>query len=154
MANQFNGKPAIILLVEDNPADQEITRRALENAKVHNELYIANDGVEALHYLRRQGKFADINESPRPDIILLDIDMPRMDGKQLLQVIKTDNDFKAIPVVMLTTSDHERDILETYHLGANAYITKPMELEKFIGVIKDFENFWLVLVNLPKSDKQ
>ena len=140
------GQPIEILLVEDNPGDVRLTREALRDAKVRNHMSAAPDGVEALAFLRRQGQYAHVL---RPDVILLDLNLPKKDGRQVLAEIKTDPDLKRIPVVVLTTSEAEEDILKAYNLHANAYIAKPVDLEKFIAVIKSIEDFWLVIVKLP-----
>ncbi len=152
MKPKVNGRPAIILLAEDNPADQQITKRVLKHVKVQTELHIVEDGVELMNYLKRKDKYSDPKSSQRPDLILLDINMPRMDGKKALRNIKGDSSLKAIPVVMLTTSNQERDILESYDLGVNSYITKPSDNNEFIKVIKSIENFWLVISELPSID--
>ncbi|GMT50132.1 MAG: response regulator [bacterium] len=147
-----NGRPAIILLAEDNPADQQITKRVLRHVKVQTELHIVEDGVELMNYLRREDKYSDPKSSQRPDLILLDINMPRMDGKKALRNIKGDSSLKAIPVVMLTTSNQDHDILESYDIGVNSYITKPSDNNEFIKVIKSIEDFWLVVSELPSID--
>ncbi len=140
---------AVVLLAEDNPADQNLTRRALEDARVDADLKIVEDGVEAMAYLRREGAYADPAESPRPDLFLLDINMPRMDGKQVLKEVKADPDLRSVPVVMLTTSQQEIDVLESYNLGVNAYIAKPVDMDQFITAIQNLQQFWLVLAVLP-----
>jgi CheY-like chemotaxis protein len=135
-----------ILLVEDNPGDVRLTQEALKGSKIHNTLSVARDGVEAMSFLRREGGFAD---APRPDIILLDLNLPRKDGREVLQEIKEDDNLKCIPVVILTTSDDEHDILQSYNLHANCYITKPVDLSRFITIIHNIEDFWLTIVRLP-----
>ena len=140
--------PVEILLVEDNPGDERLTREALKEGKVYSNLYWVKDGVEAIEFLRRKGRYA---ESPRPDIILLDLNLPKKDGREVLQEIKTDNDLKRIPVVILTTSKAEEDVLKTYNLHANCYVTKPVDLEKFIVVIKSIDAFWLTVATLPNG---
>ena len=140
------GSPIEILLVEDNAGDIRLTREALSEAKVANNLAVARDGVEALEYLRREGPHA---QAARPDIILLDLNMPRMDGRELLQHIKADASLAAIPVVVLTTSKAEEDIVKSYQLHANCYITKPVDLEQFLKVVRSIEDFWLTVVRLP-----
>ena len=140
-----------ILLVEDNAADARLTEEVLTESKVHNNLIVANDGVEALNCLRQQGKFKG---SRRPDLILLDLNLPIKDGREVLAEIKSDPDLKRIPVVVLTTSKAEEDILKTYNLHANRYITKPVDLEKFVTVVRYIEDFWLAIVKLPGNDKQ
>ena len=138
--------PIDILLVEDNPGDVRLTREALHDAKVLNTLTVAVDGVEALAALRREGRFAD---APRPDIILLDLNLPRKDGREVLAEIKEDPSLRRIPVVVLTTSKAEEDVLRTYNLHANCYISKPVDLEQFITVVKSIEDFWFTVVRLP-----
>ena len=140
--------PIEILLVEDNPGDVRLTKEALKEGKVYNNLHWAKDGVEALEFLKRQGKHAD---APRPDIILLDRDLPKKDGREVLEEIKTDGDLKRIPVVVLTTSKAEEDVLRTYNLHANCYVTKPVDLEKFMVVVKTIDVFWLTVVTLPPN---
>ncbi len=141
------GKLVDILLVEDNPGDVRLTREALKEAKVANELSVVSNGEEALLYLRRQGNFS---AAPRPDMILLDLNLPRMDGREVLAEIKADQNLKRIPVVILTTSSAEKDVLATYNFHANCYITKPVDLEKFLEVVKAVEYFWLTIVALPE----
>jgi CheY-like chemotaxis protein len=140
-----------ILLVEDNLADVRLTEEVLTESKVHNNLMVANDGVEALNCVRQLGKFKG---SPRPDLILLDLNLPIKNGSEVLAEIKSDPDLKRIPVVILTTSRAEEDILKTYNLHANCYITKPVDLEQFVTVVKYIEDFWLAIVKLPENDKQ
>ena len=135
-----------ILLVEDNPADVRLTREALKEAKISNQLHVAEDGVIAMEFLRQQGKFAD---APRPHLILLDLNLPRKDGREVLMEIKDDDRLKRIPVVVLTTSSAEEDILRSYNLHANCYVTKPVELDQFITIVKSIEDFWLTIVRLP-----
>jgi CheY-like chemotaxis protein len=139
--------PIRILLVEDSPGDVRLTIEALKDGKVRNDLSVVGDGVEALSFLQRDGKYAD---APRPDLILLDLNLPRMDGRELLAIIKQDENLKRIPVVVLTTSEAEADVLRVYDLNANCYITKPVDLDKFITVIKAIEDFWLTIVKLPR----
>ena len=139
-------RPIDILLVEDNPGDADLAREALEDGKVHNTVYVVSDGEEAMAFLRRQGKYAD---APRPDLVLLDLNLPRKNGKEVLADIKSDEDLKRIPVVVLTVSKDEEDILRTYDLHANCFITKPIDLNQFIKVVKAIEDFWLTIVKLP-----
>ena len=146
MADSTYGKPIEILLVEDNPGDVRLTVEALKDAKVHNNLYVAKDGVEAMSFLRREGAYAN---APRPDLILLDLNLPKKDGREVLEEIKEDKGLRRIPVVVLTTSEAEMDILKAYNLHANCYINKPVGLEQFITVIKTIEDFWLEIVKLP-----
>lgn len=140
------GRPIEILLVEDNPGDVRLTIEGLNEGKVRNNLHVARDGVEALAFLRRQGAF---NNVPRPDLILLDLNLPRMDGREVLAEVKADPALKTIPVVVLTTSRAEQDVLQSYELQANCYITKPVDLEQFITVVRSIEDFWLSIVRLP-----
>jgi CheY-like chemotaxis protein len=142
--------PVEILLVEDNPGDVRLTKEALKEGKVYNNLHWAKDGVEALEFLRQQGKHAG---APRPDIILLDLNLPKKDGREVLAVIKTDSELKHIPVVVLTTSKAEEDVLKSYALHANCYVTKPVDLEKFIQVVQSIDRFWLTVVTLPPADR-
>jgi chemotaxis family two-component system response regulator Rcp1 len=141
------GVPIEILLVEDNPGDARLTREALRDAKVRNNLHVAADGVEALAFLRRQGKHTAV---PKPDLILLDLNLPRKDGREVLEEIKQDDQLRHIPVVILTTSQAERDIAESYRLRANAYVTKPVDLEQFLKVVQAIEHFWLEIVKLSR----
>lgn len=144
-------RPIDILLVEDNEADVRLTEEVLTESKVHNNLMIANDGEEALQCLRQQGKFKN---SPRADLVLLDLNLPRKDGREVLAEIKSDKDLKRIPVVILTTSKAEEDVLKTYNLHANCYITKPVDLEQFVMVVRYIEDFWLAIVRLPANGKR
>ena len=139
-------KAAEILLVEDDPADVELTRETLADAKVLTRLHVVEDGLEALAFLRREEKYA---KAPRPDLILLDLNLPRMDGRALLAEIRADHRFKSIPVVVLTTSQAEEDIFKSYRLGANCYITKPVGLAEFTRVVNAIEAFWFTIVCLP-----
>ena len=140
------GKPVEILLVEDNPGDADLAREALENSKISNTVSVVGDGEEAMAFLRRTGKHTG---APRPDLILLDLNLPKKDGREVLAEIKADDDLKRIPVVILTTSQAEEDILRTYNLHANCFITKPVDLHQFLRVIKSVEEFWLTIVRLP-----
>jgi CheY-like chemotaxis protein len=139
-------RPVEILLVEDNAGDVRLAIEALKEGKVHVNMSVAGDGVEAMDFLRRQGKFKD---APRPDLILLDLNMPRKDGREVLAELKADDEFKRIPVVVLTTSKAEEDIVKSYNLNANCYITKPVDLDQFIHVVKSIHEFWLTVVKLP-----
>jgi chemotaxis family two-component system response regulator Rcp1 len=132
--------------VEDNPGDVRLTREAFKEGKVVNTLHVVQDGVEALEFLRHEGAYA---KSIHPDIILLDLNLPRMGGPELLAIIKTDPSLKRIPVVILTTSKSELDIIESYDLHANCYITKPVDMDRFITVVKSIEDFWFTVVKLP-----
>ena len=142
------GRPIEILLVEDNPGDVRLTIEALRESKVRNHLSVARDGVEALAFLRREGTLA---EAVRPDLILLDLNLPRKDGREVLAELKADPDLKTIPVVILTTSRAEQDVLRSYELQANCYISKPVDLDQFITVVKSIEDFWLTIVTLPRQ---
>ena len=144
-----SGKAVEILLVEDNPGDVRLTREALKEGKVLNNLSVAVDGEEALAFLRRQDNYA---EAPRPDLILLDLNLPRKDGRQVLAEIKADEQLKRIPVVILSSSSAEQDILKSYDLHANCYITKPVDFDQFVAVVRSIEDFWLTMVKLPRSD--
>jgi len=146
----IEGRPVEILLVEDSPSDTELTVEALNEAKVRNHLSIVEDGVQALDFLRRKGDYA---QAPRPDLIMLDLNLPRKDGREVLAEIKSDDDLKMIPVVVLTTSRAEQDVLQAYKHHANCYITKPVDFGQFINVVRSIESFWLMLVILPQPAK-
>ncbi len=146
MLEQERTTPVEILLVEDNPGDVRLTQEALKESKVTNNLSVAEDGVEALAFLKREGKYAD---APRPDLLLLDLNLPKKDGRELLEEIKANENLRRIPVVVLTTSKAEEDIVRMYNQHANCYITKPIDFDQFIEVIKSIENFWLTIVKLP-----
>jgi CheY-like chemotaxis protein len=146
MSHHESGRPIEILLVEDNPGDVRLTIEALKEGRVHNSLSVARDGVEALAFLRRQGPHAN---AARPDLILLDLNLPRKDGREVLAEIKEDPSLRRIPVVVLTTSKAEEDILRTYDLHANCYIAKPVDLDQFISVVRSIDDFWLSVVRLP-----
>jgi two-component system, chemotaxis family, response regulator Rcp1 len=148
MSNGGVSRPIEVLLVEDNPGDVRLTKEALKEGKVRNNLNVAVDGVEAIAYLRHEGKYAG---SVRPDLILLDLNLPRMDGREVLEVIKADPMFRNIPVVVLTSSQAEQDIVRAYDLHANCYITKPVDLDQFITVVKSIEDFWFTIVKLPSE---
>ncbi|MDQ1326885.1 MAG: hypothetical protein QG641_165 [Candidatus Poribacteria bacterium] len=139
-------KVAEILLVEDNPGDVRLTLEASKENKMFNNISVVNDGVEALAFLRRKG---DYSKAPRPDIILLDLNLPKKDGREVLEEIKADDNLKNIPVIVLTTSQSEEDILRAYGLNANSYITKPVDLNQFIRVVKSIEDYWFSIVKLP-----
>lgn len=146
MNSPDKGKPIDILLVEDHPGDVRLTQEALREGKLKNNLYVTRDGTEALDFLYNRGKYADAR---RPDLILLDLSLPKKDGREVLAEIKSDNDLKRIPVVILTTSTDEDDILRSYEVHANCYITKPVDLGQFMRVVKSIEDFWLSIVKLP-----
>lgn len=140
------GKPVEILLVEDNPADVRLMKEGLKDAKMRNNLHVVEDGVDAMAYLRREGNYSD---AVSPDIILLDLNLPKKSGIEVLQEVKADENLKKIPVVILTTSKAEEDIVKSYNLHANCYITKPVDLDQFMKVVKATEDFWLTIVKLP-----
>jgi chemotaxis family two-component system response regulator Rcp1 len=146
---EAKGKTVEILLVEDNPGDIRLTMEALKDGKVCNHLSVVVDGVEALAFLRREGKYSN---APPPDLILLDLNLPKKDGRDVLMEIKKDEDLKRIPVVVLTTSTAEKDILKSYDLHANCYVTKPVDFDQFIMVVRSVEDFWFRIVKLPQSD--
>ena len=141
-----NFTPIEILLVEDSPADVRLTKEALKEEKIHNNLSVVNDGVEVMAFLRRQGEYSN---AARPDLILLDLNLPKKDGREVLKEIKSDKEFKAIPVVVLTISKAEEDVIKSYNLHANCYITKPIDLNQFAKVVKSIQEFWLTIVKLP-----
>ena len=139
-----------VLLVEDSPGDVRLTREAFKDAKVHVNLHVAYDGAEAMSFLKREGKHAD---APRPDLILLDLNLPKKSGREVLEEIKEDPILMSIPVVILTTSASEQDILRSYLLHANCFITKPVDLDGFLKVVKSIDNFWLCIVKLPHEGR-
>ena len=149
MNKKSQGKPIEILLVEDNPGDARLAVEALKDNKIRNELYTVEDGVEATNFLRKKGKYSNV---PRPDLILLDLNLPKKDGREVLAEIKEDDELKVIPVVVLTISKAEEDILKSYNLHANCFITKPIDLKQFMEVIKSIESFWLSIVKLPPKE--
>lgn len=144
----FN-KPLQVLLVEDDPGDVELTKEALKRSKLLIDLNVVNDGEEAIAYLRQEGEYA---EAPRPSLILLDLNLPGMNGREVLQEIKNDNRLRLIPVVVLTTSDSQKDILNSYELGGNCYITKPLGLKDFMKIVQSIEAFWFTVVKLPTQE--
>jgi chemotaxis family two-component system response regulator Rcp1 len=147
MTNIDQLKPANVLLVEDNEDDVELTLEALEDSRVRMEVHVVSDGISAIAFLRREGEYA---AKPRPDLILLDLNLPRMDGREVLKKIREDSNLTDIPVVVLTTSEDEGDILKAYRLHANCYISKPVDFLKFTEIIRQIEGFWLQLVKLPR----
>ena len=151
MNSYLQVKPAVMLLVEDNPGDVDLAREALADSKIHNQLLVVDDGVKAMEFLRREGPYTS---APRPDLILLDLNLPRKDGRAVLAEIKSDDNLKRIPVVILTSSKAEKDILQSYNLHANCYISKPIDLNQFMLVVKSIESFWLSMVVLPPQDTQ
>ena len=146
ITSDSSGTPIEILLVEDSPGDVRLTREALKESRIRNKLRVVRDGVEAMAFLRRQGEHA---AAVRPDLILLDLNLPRKDGLSVLAEIKADPDLRRIPVVVLTVSRSEQDVLRTYDLHANCFITKPVDLDQFLSVVRAIEDFWLVIVRLP-----
>ena len=146
MMCELIGKEIDILLVEDNPGDVRLAKEALKESKVRNKLYVVEDGVEAMAFLRRQGKYSEV---PKPDLILLDLNLPRKSGREVLAEVKTDDALKRIPVVVLTVSRAEEDVLKCYDHHANCYITKPLDFNQFMEVTKSIEDFWLTIVKLP-----
>ena len=146
MTTQEYGKPIDILLVEDNAGDSRLAVEALKESKLRNNLHIVADGMEAMDFLYKRGKHVQV---PRPDLILLDLNLPKKDGREVLAEIKADPDLKRIPVVILTISKAEEDVLKTYNLHANCFITKPLDLGQFVTVVKSIEDFWLTIVKLP-----
>jgi CheY-like chemotaxis protein len=141
------GRAIEILLVEDDPGDELITREAFEHNKLNNRLHVAHDGEEGLRFLYRNGEYQD---APRPDLILLDLNLPKYDGRQLLEKVKSDPDLSRIPIVVLTTSSAEEDILRSYELHANAYVTKPVDIDQFISAVRQIDEFFLQVVRLPQ----
>lgn len=140
--------PIEILLVEDNPGDARLAKEALKDSKLANNLYIADDGVEAMDFLNKVGKYSSM---PRPDLVILDLNLPKKDGREVLAEIKNDDNLKRIPVVILTISQAEEDILKSYNLHANCFISKPIDLDQFMKVVKSIEDFWLTIVKLPNG---
>ncbi len=141
----------VVLLAEDDPGDQELTRRALQEDILECDLRIVSDGQETMDYLLRQGDYVDPASAPRPDLILLDLNMPRIDGRQVLKQVRSHPDLRRIPVVVLTTSSEDEDVLSSYDLGCNSFITKPVELEPFVETLRKLGGYWLELVTLPVS---
>ena len=148
MNTQITGKAIEILLVEDNPGDVRLTIEAFKEGQISNNLHVVKDGVEAMSFLRREGGYATV---VHPDLILLDLNLPKKAGSEVLAEIKADEELKRIPVVILTTSSADEDILKAYNLHANCYIAKPLDMEQFVRVIKLIEDFWLTIVKLPKG---
>jgi len=142
-------EPIQVLLIEDNPDDVRLAREALEDAKVRNQISVVQDGVEAMSFLRREGRYAD---APHPDLILLDLNLPQKDGREALAEIEADENLRRIPVVILTSSQAEQDIVKAHDLHANAFISKPVDLEQFLLAVKSIPGFWLEIVNLPPED--
>ena len=149
MTHNFLGKTVVILLADDDPDDRMLTIRALRQNRLANEIKEVSDGEELMQYLRREGAYADPGAAPRPGAILLDLNMPRMDGREALQAIKQDPELRRIPVIVLTTSEAEQDILQSYDLGVNAFVTKPVTLEELVDAIRVLGDFWFQIVQLP-----
>jgi len=147
----MQGKPVDILLVEDNPDHAELTIKALNQNNVLNEVYVVNDGQEALDFMYHQGKYADEKDFPRPGLILLDIKLPKVDGIEVLKQLKDDPQFKSIPVIMLTTSDRDEEIAKSYAGGANSYVVKPMDFEEFMKKVRELKLYWTITNSLPKA---
>ena len=146
MIEHRDGDPVDILLVEDNPGDVRLTREAFAEARINNDLHDVNDGEAALDFLHQRGDHAD---APRPDLMLLDLNLPKVDGLDVLEAVKSDDDLRTIPVVVLTSSEAEEDVVQSYEQHTNAYLTKPIDPSEFVDVIQSFERFWLTLVELP-----
>ena len=150
MNKEVTGKPVYMLLVEDNPGDVRLTKETLRDAKMMVKLDVVGDGMEAMAFLRREGKYA---KAKRPDLILLDLNMPKKDGREVLAEVKQDPDLRRIPVVILTISNNEEDILKSYNLHANAYVAKPLGLQEFAKIIESVEDFWFTVAKLPPDGK-
>ena len=148
MTDRYTVQCIDILMVEDNPGDVELAREALETGKLHNRLHVVDDGVKAMAFLRRQDPYGD---APRPDLVLLDLNLPRKDGREVLAEVKADDDLKRIPVVVLTSSQAESDVLKSYNLHANAYVTKPVDLDQFMNAVRQIDEFFVQVVRLPQG---
>lgn len=146
--SQDDARAVEILLVEDNPGDARLTIEAMRAAKLRNRMHVVEDGVEAMQFLRRLGPFGAV---PRPDLVLLDLNLPKMDGREVLAELKADPDLKRIPVVVLTTSESEEDVLRAYNLHANCYVTKPVDFDQFMSVVRQIDSFWIKVVTLPRN---
>jgi CheY-like chemotaxis protein len=144
-------RPVEVLLVEDNPGDVRLTQEALKDTKLANGLHVATDGEEAMAFLRRQGRFAN---APRPDAVFLDLNLPRKDGREVLAEMKADPALRHIPVVVVSSSQAEQDIVMTYNLGVNCYVTKPLDLDQFVSVVQAIEHFWFSVVTLPTDNER
>lgn len=144
----FSGKCVDILLIEDSPGDQRLTQEALKEGKIKNKLSVVEDGEDAIRFLQKEGHYAD---APTPDLILLDLNLPKMDGRELLVWLKSNDRFRMIPVIILTTSKADEDILQTYNLNANCFISKPVDFDQFVTVVQKIEDFWFTVVKLPHS---
>lgn len=150
-SRQFRPEPAQILLVEDNPGDVRLTEEAFKQGRIENDLYVVSDGNEALDFLYRRDEYAD---APRPDLILLDLNLPRKDGEEVLEELKADSELRSIPVIVLTSSRAEEDVVRSYELHANAYLTKPVDPDDFIETVRAFEKFWFSVVRLPPEGER
>jgi CheY-like chemotaxis protein len=148
LGGKRQGRAVEVLLVEDNPGDVRLTQEAFKDGRVYVNLTVAGDGVEAMEILRREGVYAS---KPRPDLILLDLNLPRKNGREVLEEIKADEELKRIPVIVMTTSKAEQDIYRAYNLNANCYVTKPVDLDDFLNVVRSIEDFWLTIVTLPRD---
>ena len=146
MSSQPVPQPIEVLLVEDDPGDVLLIQEAFEDNKLHNNLHVVNDGEQAVAYLRREGEYADC---PRPDLVLLDLNLPRKDGREVLAEVKADEELRTIPIVVLTTSDAEEDVLRSYQLHANAYVSKPVDFQRFVSVVRQIDEFFVSVVRLP-----
>lgn len=145
--------PIVILLAEDDPADQELTRRAFELGRIDNELYIVNNGEEALDYLYRRNAFTDPKKAPFPDVLLLDLNMPKIGGKEVMETIQQDPAFQNLRTIVLTTSNQEQDIVESYRLGVSSYITKPVDPDQFFRAVATLKEYWFQIVKLPPKER-
>ncbi len=152
MTNAIEKRNALVLLVEDDPGDQALTRRALDHGKIKIDLRIVNDGEEALQYLLHEGDYAEVDTSRRPDLVLLDLNLPKMDGRQVLERMRNHPELRRIPVVALTTSKQEEDIVRTYDLGVNSYITKPVDMGQFVDTLRSLGDYWFQVVVLPPRE--
>jgi DNA-binding response OmpR family regulator len=146
-------KPAMILLIEDDKGDQELIRRALEKGKIRNDLFILEDGEQALDYLLRRGRYSDPALSPRPDLVLLDLNLPKIDGRKVLEEIRSTDELKRLVVVIMTTSKEEEDIVRSYEIGVNSYITKPPDFQQFVKVVQEVGHYWFQVVVLPPKEE-
>ena len=147
-----NRRPAVVLLVEDSPADQIATERAFKKSRLLNDLYIVEDGEQALDFLYHREKYSNPEDSPKPDLILLDLNLPRVDGRRVLATIKEDEDLRIIPVVVLTTSSEEEDVVRSYGLGVNSFVTKPVNMQSFLDTIQTLQSYWFQIVVLPPNN--
>ena len=153
MTTTVNAKPAMILLIEDDKGDQELIRRALEKGKIKNDLFILEDGEQALDYLLRRGRYSDPALSPRPDLVLLDLNLPKIDGRKVLEEIRSTDELKRLVVVIMTTSKEEEDIVRSYEIGVNSYITKPPDFQQFVKVVQEVGHYWFQVVVLPPKEE-